>query len=800
MIRPGSIRAKTPLVNSRQQLALCCAVGVALIAGLAFAAQPALGGTADSAVGAHSTLPQSISPGTAWRLPGAIMQLEPAGSISTSSYYGNYYSSADTVGYYSDEPGTLSIVTHDYNAEALSVDKVDLDTRAKIVSTKTISIEHWQLWGGFYAGPDDHLYILLGRENPDEDDDRSVVAVRRYDHDWNLIGTAYIRGGASQGIKGIYRPFRASAAQMVLEGDRLVVHMGRLMYASGGVHHQANITFEVDVDTMSATTFSELGQYSYSSHSFRQLVTMNDGDLVMIDHGDAYPRAIQMGVMADYPAERKVKEYELFEFNGPIGNNFTGTSVNSIASGPSGVVILGTSIPHPNAPHGTLDTSSIRNVYALWADPANGSHSFKWLTSFSVSDSDRVDEPRVVKVGTDRFAVLFTVRTIRRDGYLVVTEGYRMEYRLINSAGTVLKAETFENASFTPGSEPILHDGTIYWAGIEPKTYDFSSGYLFGMDVSDPWSPSLLSPAGPDARRLSGATRYDTAIAISQHAYPGKAPAVVLATGTQYPDALCAAPLAHAVGGPILLLPKIGMTNPVGDEIKRLDPDQIYIVGGTGVVPASVEAWLSSLADPPDVTRLAGVNRYETSAEVAREVEAELGSCSKIVVATGKNFPDALAAAPIAAAKGWPIILVGNAIPAGVSTAIADLDPKTSLVAGGPSVVSDSVMAQLPSPTRAGGSDRYGTCALLNDYGVTNGLSYASVGLATGASFPDALTMGPAVAADNGLLLLTAPSGPSSAISKRVTANADDIDYLHVAGGTGAVPDDCVVEFLDMCW
>ena len=72
-----------------------------------------------------------------------------------------------------------------------------------------------------------------------------VVEVRRYDAHLTLLGAAHLKGGAYQGgLKGIYEAFLGSAADMRLIGNRLVVHMGRLLYAIDGVHHQSNLTFE----------------------------------------------------------------------------------------------------------------------------------------------------------------------------------------------------------------------------------------------------------------------------------------------------------------------------------------------------------------------------------------------------------------------------------------------------------------------------------------------------------------------------------------------------------------------------
>jgi hypothetical protein len=218
---------------------------------------------------------------------------------------------------------------------------------------------------------------------------------------------------------------------------------------------------------------------------------MNGSNLVMIDHGDAYPREIQMGVMADYPNQRQVSDYDLFPFNGATGDNFTGATVTGLVSGPSGIVVVGNSIAQPDAPNGTLGSADEnRNIYAIWADPATGAHTVQWLTNFAPQGASNALEPRVVQVGLDRYAVLFSIEN---------DSGYSMEYRLINSAGTVLASASFPGAFFCADSDPMLIGSKVYWVGIEPidpnSWNPLAPDYLFGLDVSNPTTPSLLSRA-----------------------------------------------------------------------------------------------------------------------------------------------------------------------------------------------------------------------------------------------------------------------------------------------------------------
>ena len=100
-------------------------------------------------------------------------------------------------------------------------------------------------------------------------------------------------------------------------------------------------------------------------------------------------------------------------------------------------------------------------------------------------------------MATNSYAVLFTVssRVTTQNGY---HSSYRMEYRLIDSAGTMLASTSFPGVFFCALSDPILIGGKVYWVGIEPdRQTTYAPDYLFGIDVSDPTTPSLLTGAAP---------------------------------------------------------------------------------------------------------------------------------------------------------------------------------------------------------------------------------------------------------------------------------------------------------------
>lgn len=205
-----------------------------------------------------------------------------------------------------------------------------------------------------------------------------------------------------------------------------------------------------------------------------------------------------------------------------------------------------------------------------------------------------------------------------------------------------------------------------------------------------------LGGYAPTVDRLSGTNRYLTAVAISQHGFPadGSADVVYVATGIGFADALAAASAATVGNGPVLLVDGTSVSAAVANEIVRLTPDRIVVVGGTSVVSDAVLTALDALQIGDTVERIAGTNRYRTA--VAISEDAFPGGSNRVYIATGLNFPDALAGAAAAGKYDAPVLLVpGTSLPAEVSTEITRLGAVTVVILGGTGVVTTAVEDEL---------------------------------------------------------------------------------------------------------
>jgi hypothetical protein len=192
---------------------------------------------------------------------------------------------------------------------------------------------------------------------------------------------------------------------------------------------------------------------------------------------------------------------------------------------------------------------------------------------------------------------------------------------------------------------------------------------------------------GAPAVRYAGANRYDTAVRVSQASFGPGVDTVYVATGQLFPDALAAGAAGAQTGSPVLLTHPTTLASGTRAEIARLAPRRIVIVGSPGSVSAEIEQSLSSIAR---VVRLGGPNRYATARMIFADLRSQ-GSGGAVAIATGLNFPDAIAAGPAVAAGGGAIVLVGGGLDPSSAEDILRHDPAVLHVLGSTATVSAAV-------------------------------------------------------------------------------------------------------------
>jgi len=278
--------------------------------------------------------------------------------------------------------------------------------------------------------------------------------------------------------------------------------------------------------------------------------------------------------------------------------------------------------------------------------------------------------------------------------------------------------------------------------------------------------------------RMAGSDRYQTSIKILQNNWQ-QSDYIVLASGENFPDALCAAPLAQKYNAPVLLVEKNSISDSAIGEINRLGVKNAFIIGGTGVISENIEGQLINLNI--SYTRIQGIDRYETSVKVAELI----GTTNGAVITSGENFPDALSIAPIAGKRQMPILLsTAHSLPEKVSQFIGSNIASQYYVVGGSGVISDSVLSGLINYKRLSGSNRYETnLAVINEFLDT--VSTNEIYIATGEAFPDALSGSAAAAKTNSLIVLT--NNIDCTAQSIIQVHLANISTVKVLGGTSRV-------------
>ena len=284
---------------------------------------------------------------------------------------------------------------------------------------------------------------------------------------------------------------------------------------------------------------------------------------------------------------------------------------------------------------------------------------------------------------------------------------------------------------------------------------------VFADTASTSKVTTQISQSVSASHRLAGINRYSTAVAISQKGW-STSDTVILASGENYADALTSGPLAKKYNAPILLTSKSSINAETIAEMGRLQANNIIIIGSEGAVYKSVATQLNT-AGFSSITRIGGINRYETSTMVA----AKLDKPSAVVIVSGQDFPDALSVSSVASKLGYSIILSEKlGLSDSAKKYIVTNGIKKSYIIGGQAVLYPAIEKQVTDPVRLAGVNRYETnLAVLKAF--EGEFNYDNIFVATGNNFADALAGGALASKSSSPMILVGSS-----------MNANTADYL----------------------
>ncbi len=165
------------------------------------------------------------------------------------------------------------------------------------------------------------------------------------------------------------------------------------------------------------------------------------------------------------------------------------------------------------------------------------------------------------------------------------------------------------------------------------------------------------STSNVTVKKLKGADRFETAIKISQSGWT-KSDTVVIVNGEDKSmvDGLTATPLASIKNSPILLSSNEKLPQKTVEELKRLNPSKVIVIGGNNSMPNSVVEAIKAVNSKISVQRIGGDTRYQTSINIAKEID-KTNNVSKLYIGAGNGEADSLSIASLAGKEKTPIVL-----------------------------------------------------------------------------------------------------------------------------------------------
>ena len=292
----------------------------------------------------------------------------------------------------------------------------------------------------------------------------------------------------------------------------------------------------------------------------------------------------------------------------------------------------------------------------------------------------------------------------------------------------------------------------------------------------------LQGRKSPKEEKLIGEDRFDTAIKISQSGWNNGSERVFLVNSNS---------LASKLDAPILLTNKNSIPYNVIEEIKRLNPAEVILIGSEGAISSSVKESLEDMEVL--VSRIGGADREETSLLLTRQLDdtGDLG-VSKVAVVNGYNgLADATSISSPAASDNTAIIYTGkDSIRSEAKNFITQNSTKTYIV-GGEYSISKKLEGQLVNSERLAGTDRKDTNAKVLEkfYGKSskvNNMYFAKDGSGREADLVDGLAAGVLASKTKSPVVLA--SGSLSSAQKSFIKKVKADKFVQVGGGKNSKP------------
>lgn len=416
----------------------------------------------------------------------------------------------------------------------------------------------------------------------------------------------------------------------------------------------------------------------------------------------------------------------------------------------------------------TKDTASLKGIFN---EEQNG-YLDEAKTIYALMDLRDSIETRLKAAKKDS-------KNIETDTFIAYLEA--LDFALVSEKVNSTDSSDLPNSSVSTDSSNSSST-SITSSSISSNVNSYHSYSSVSKNNVELQKEDLLQKIDSRVSRLSGETRYETALKISQLSFK-KAKKVYLVSGENLFDSATAASLTKKLDGPILLANNNNVKD-IEKEIDRLGAENIVIVGGNNSLSNDISKVLSNNAKIKNVDRISGENRYDTALKTAERTLKDFGNRGKVIVVSGKNIADSISVSAFASKEGLPIIFANEK---GLDARTKDFIKKNKLeeaiIVGGNASVNKNVDKLFRKSERIGGKNRYETSSLLVEklYKISD-----KIIVSNGENLYDALSGSYFAAMKNSPMLLIEKDAINKE-SKSIISNSKEVVIL---GGENSVSSD----------
>ena len=346
------------------------------------------------------------------------------------------------------------------------------DSQGNLLELKELPYQG-EKFGGFYRG-EEYNYLIFGNNNEEKNDSKEVVRIVKFDREFNELGSLSVNGAYT-----VY-PFDAGSLRCAEIGQTILVHTSRERYDG----HQSQLTIAFNEATLSLLNADDLDafQRNHVSHDFNEFALADGNEFIVVDHGDAYPRSIQVSWLrteALEPEKRYTgedglyniinralfspsKAKEILSIPGEIGANQTGVSIGSALNTANKVLVGVNRIDYSKATG--FDSFDItdkdldkRDVVLYSLDKNTLEMTENKYTDYTLDKNITYTAPKMVRLDETRIMLIWNKLNIKSDESV-------LQYMIVDENGNKLsEIKTLENMKIADEA-PVLYKGKVVWS------------------------------------------------------------------------------------------------------------------------------------------------------------------------------------------------------------------------------------------------------------------------------------------------------------------------------------------------